>query len=85
MALVAQKSPRLLLTKVPTDWGAPNYLRLWLRSDKIVPDGMLTFRIRLRNPDTQKGRRALTDATADKLCGLARIFVGLAARFPHHG
>jgi len=49
-----QESPRLLLTKVPTDWGAPNYLRLWLRSDKIVPDGMLTFRIRLRNPDTQK-------------------------------
>jgi hypothetical protein len=75
-----QELPCLLLTKVPTDWGAPNYLRLWLRSDKIVPDGMLTFRIRLRNPDTQK-EASLTTQLPTNFVGWREFLLDLRRDF----
>ena len=48
------QNPLLKLTGIPTEWGMPNYLKLWLWLEKPVPDGRVTLRIHVRNPDTKK-------------------------------
>ncbi len=50
----AKENPLLRLSEIPTDWGMPNYLKLWLWIEKPVPDGRITLRIRVHNPDTKE-------------------------------
>jgi hypothetical protein len=48
------ETPSLRLTKIPTDWGMPKYMKLWLWIEKPVPNGQIILRIRVRNPDTKR-------------------------------
>jgi len=48
------EAPSLRLTNIPTDWGMPNYMKLWLWIEKPVPNGQITLKIRVYNPDTEK-------------------------------
>lgn len=49
-----RQTPRLRLTKIAGEWGAPNYLKLWLRLSQPVPDGHVTLRLHITNPDARK-------------------------------
>ncbi len=48
------ETPLLRLTQIPTDWGMPNYMKLWLWIEKPVPNGQIILRIRVHNPDTKR-------------------------------
>lgn len=45
---------QIRLVGIPPDWGAPNYLKLWLHLDSAVSKGQIKVTIQIRNPDTGK-------------------------------
>lgn len=59
------QAPKLTLTDIPADWGAPNYLKLWLHLDRPVPDGKITLRLNIVNPDTKKPATMSGDIATD--------------------
>jgi hypothetical protein len=48
------ETPLLRLTNIPTDWGMPNYMKLWLWIENPVPNGQITLKVRVYNPDTKR-------------------------------
>lgn len=48
------EAPLLRLTNIPTDWGMPNYMKIWLWIEKPVPNGQIILRVRVQNPDTKR-------------------------------
>jgi len=78
-----RESPRLLLTKVPTDWGT-QLLAPLVALGQVGAQWDADLSHPLAQPRHAKGS-LIDDATADQLCRVARIFVGLTPRFSHHG
>lgn len=49
-----KEAPSIKLSDIPTDWGMPNYLKLWLWLEKPISDGRITLKLFVHNPDAKK-------------------------------
>ncbi|MCS7224612.1 MAG: hypothetical protein NZ959_08680 [Armatimonadetes bacterium] len=47
--------PKLPLTGFVKEWGSPNYLKVWVRTDQPVPDGRVTVTIEVKLPQSEEG------------------------------
>ncbi len=56
---------QIQITGIPPEWGAPNYLKIWLHLDKPVFKGQIKLTIRIHNPDTKKEASLSTNIPTD--------------------
>ncbi|MCS7185634.1 MAG: hypothetical protein N3B10_00680 [Armatimonadetes bacterium] len=59
------ESRQIRLVGIPPDWGAPNYLKLWLHIDRPVAQGQIKLTMLIHNPDTSKKASLSTDIATD--------------------
>ncbi len=59
------ESPQIRLVGIPPDWGAPNYLKLWLHLDSPVTNGQIKLTVRIHNPDAPEEASLSTNISTD--------------------